>query len=101
MRRLKWHFKHFMEENERVPEYYTRIINVRNFDRLEQLLKNTKGEVELEGFRDRETLTFGPTIVTGVDIYDSIMSEELFGPILPIIDCDIDEAIAITAKYGL
>lgn len=97
--RLKYHFTNFLKGEKELPDYYTHIINSRNFDRLEGLLMKTKGRVELDGLRNRDRLTFGPTIVTGVDVDDSIMSEELFGPILPIIDCNIDEAISTINGY--
>ncbi|KAJ5143544.1 Aldehyde dehydrogenase C-terminal [Penicillium bovifimosum] len=78
------------------PDYYTHIINERNFDRLDTLLKQTSGKIVYGGERNRETRYFAPTIVTGVKAGDSLLSEELFGPILPIIDADFDTAISTT-----
>ena len=81
------------------PEYYTHIINERNFDRLDRLLTQTSGQILYGGKRDRNTRFFGPTIVT-VRPDDVLLSEELFGPILPIVEADLDTAIAFTKGTG-
>lgn len=77
-------------------EDYTHIVNDRNFDRLDNLLQQTSGKIVYGGQRDRQTRYFAPTIVTGVKPGDSLLSEELFGPILPIIDADFNTAISFT-----
>ncbi|KAE8371593.1 Aldehyde/histidinol dehydrogenase [Aspergillus bertholletiae] len=82
-------------DREQLPEYYSHIINERNFDRLERLLQGTSGKVVYSGQRNREDLSFGPTIVADVALGDSLLSEELFGPILPIIEADLDTAISV------
>lgn len=84
---------------EQQPEYYTRIINERNFDRLDRLLSQTSGQILYGGHRDRKTLFFGPTIVS-VKPDDILLSEELFGPILPVLEADLDTAIAFTRGTG-
>jgi aldehyde dehydrogenase (NAD+) len=92
---LKKYFNVFMDGRER-PEYYTKIVNDRNFVRLEKLLQDTSGEVVYGGDRDRATRYFAPTIVVNVRPGDSLLSEELFGPMLPIVDADLDTAISYT-----
>lgn len=82
------------------PEYYTHIINDRNFDRLDRLLNSTSGSIVYGGQRDRTNRFFAPTVVTGVKPSDSLFSEELFGPILPILDADLDTAFSITQQTG-
>lgn len=98
--KLAHHFDTFLGGRENRPEYYTHIINERNFDRLDRLLQETSGQIVYGGYRDRTTRFFAPTIVTGVNINDSLFSEELFGPILPIIDADLNTAFSITRKTG-
>jgi aldehyde dehydrogenase (NAD+) len=90
------HFDTFMGGRDTKPEYYTHIINDRNFDRLDRLLTSTSGKIVYGGQRDRTTRFFAPTIVTGVKPGDSLLSEELFGPILPIMDADLDFALTYT-----
>ncbi|EIW76927.1 aldehyde dehydrogenase [Coniophora puteana RWD-64-598 SS2] len=71
-----------------------KIISKRHHDRLKGLLSRTKGQVVFGGRTDDATLDFEPTIVVGVDEKDSLMEEELFGPIMPIIAVeDLDDAI--------
>jgi len=72
----------------------TRIVNERNFDRLMRLLENSKGDIIYGGKHDRRQKFIHPTIVTNIQSSDSLLSEELFGPICPVISCPVSEAIA-------
>ncbi|EHA48702.1 aldehyde dehydrogenase 3H1 [Pyricularia oryzae 70-15] len=74
-------------------DHLTHIVNTRNFDRLCGLLDATSGKVVQGGGRDRETCYLQPTVVRDVTLSDPLMSEELFGPILPVITATPDEAI--------
>ena len=72
---------------------YGRIVNTYHFDRLIQFLSN--GSIYHGGDNDREELYVAPTILVDVKHDDPIMQEEVFGPILPVIDVEtIDECIA-------
>lgn len=88
-------------EDLRVSENYPRIINKRQFDRLERLLnsvkkKDSQNKIVYGGRLDANDLFIEPTIVTGVSLEDELMESEIFGPILPIITCEsLDEAIKI------
>ena len=62
---------------------FGRIINEKQFDRLEKYL--TQGEIYLGGKRQREKLFIEPTILTNLSPEAAVMSEEIFGPILPVI----------------
>ncbi|MGH1517412.1 aldehyde dehydrogenase [Chryseobacterium sp. JK1] len=64
-------------------EQYTRIINQRNFHRLTQRIDTEK--IYFGGNSNEEKLYIEPTILHHVDWQDSIMQEEIFGPILPVI----------------
>ncbi|KAJ5180020.1 hypothetical protein N7492_003230 [Penicillium capsulatum] len=81
-------------EGKKQPEYSTHIVNERSFDRLDNLLRQTSGQILYGGHRDRSTRFFGPTIVS-VKPDDILLSEELFGPILPIVEADLTTAIAL------
>lgn len=71
---------------------YGRIINERHFDRLVSLID--AGKVVVGGSTDRDTKYISPTIMTGVQQGDPVMSEEIFGPILPILTYrQFDDAI--------
>lgn len=71
---------------------YGRIVNTQHFDRLTALLKD--GTVLSGGRHDRARLYIEPTVLTGVDPASALMQEEIFGPLLPILEvADLDAAI--------
>lgn len=76
--------------NEASPSY-SRIVNTKNFDRLRNLVDDAvaKGAVlEMNGPTNRESRFIHPTIVSGVSPDASLLEEEIFGPILPIVEFD-------------
>ena len=101
--RLRYWNKKFDAGSEN--EQMCRIFNESNFDRLTGLLKESKGDKVYGGKMDRASKYIQPTIVTNVDMQgkfiptwsrmhtvsllkyrqDSLMSEELFGPVCPVI----------------
>lgn len=84
----------FYGENPANSPDYGRIIHQKHFDRLVNLLKC--GEVIIGGETNREELYIAPTLLENVSLKDPVMQEEIFGPILPIIEyTDINEAITL------
>jgi aldehyde dehydrogenase (NAD+) len=74
----------------------SRIINQAHFDRLQGLLQRSKGQVVFGGDFDRETKRIGLTVVQGVEFNDSLMGDEIFGPILPMVRVDtLDAAVSL------
>lgn len=72
---------------------YGRIVSSHHVERLAKVMPS-KG-VRIGGDIDRAQGYIAPTVVTGVSASDAIMRDEIFGPILPIIDvADAAEAIA-------
>ncbi len=72
---------------------YGRIINERHFDRVAALLDS--GRVVIGGRYERAERYIAPTVLAEVDPHSPVMLEEIFGPILPIIEVSgLDEAIA-------
>ena len=69
-----------------------RIVNERQFDRLVSLISATSGKVLTGGGSDRSTLRIEPTVVVDPAADDPVMSEEIFGPILPILTVDSPDA---------
>ncbi|BAY27268.1 aldehyde dehydrogenase [Calothrix sp. NIES-2100] len=91
---LKKTIKEFYGDNPASSPDYARIISQKHFDRLANLLKN--GEFVIGGETNREERYIAPTVVDNISWEDAIMQEEIFGPILPIIEySDITEAIAL------
>ena len=71
---------------------YPRIINDKHFERLCALLAD---EHILEGGGTRDGAFIAPTLIDSVTSASPCMQEEIFGPILPILEYDdLEEAIA-------
>jgi acyl-CoA reductase-like NAD-dependent aldehyde dehydrogenase len=84
----------FYGNNPAISPDYGRIINQKQFDRITNLFKGNK--IVFGGETNREQLYIAPTLIENVSLTDSIMQEEIFGPVLPIIEyTDISEAIAL------
>lgn len=93
LRLLQQSIQDFYGENPADSPDYGRIINQRHFSRLATFLKT--GQPVIGGKADPETRYIAPTILDGVSWDDPVMQEEIFGPILPILEySDLDEAIA-------
>lgn len=86
--------KNFFDTDPKKSESFGRIVNHRNFDRLKNALDSSTGTVVIGGETDRDSKYISPTLVKDVTMNDSLMQNEIFGPILPIIVVDnVDEAI--------
>jgi len=71
------------------------IVNPTHHARLRSMLERTKGKIVIGGEYDGEK-RIAPTIVKDVTVDDSLMEDEIFGPILPLIAVDdLEEAIRI------
>lgn len=80
------------DEPRRSPDF-GRIVNTRHFDRLVAQLGS--GKVVAGGGNDREARYIAPTILDGVQWDDPVMQDEIFGPLLPVLEfSSLDEAIA-------
>ncbi|MBN4002578.1 MULTISPECIES: aldehyde dehydrogenase [unclassified Nostoc] len=91
---LEKSLKEFYGENPVNSPDYARIISQKHFDRLVSFLKD--GEVIIGGENQPSERYIAPTLIDNVSLEDSVMQEEIFGPILPMIEyTDIAEAIAL------
>jgi aldehyde dehydrogenase (NAD+) len=71
-----------------------RIVNQRHFDRLTTSLAATKGSVVVGGGSDAAALKIQPTVVVDPGLDEPLMTDEIFGPILPVVTVQsLDEAI--------
>jgi acyl-CoA reductase-like NAD-dependent aldehyde dehydrogenase len=72
---------------------YARLISRRHFERLEPLLND--GEIVIGGQTKPEEKYIAPTVLDQVTWESPIMQEEIFGPILPVLEyTDLKDAIA-------
>ncbi|KAG9524351.1 aldehyde dehydrogenase, partial [Aureobasidium melanogenum] len=74
------------------------IINERNYDRLTGMLDKTNGKIIEGGSGQRDQLKLALTVVDGVSMDDSLLTEELFGPILPLVEADLTKAVGIISS---
>jgi aldehyde dehydrogenase (NAD+) len=73
---------------------YARIINQTQFDRLTRLLQD--GDILVGGETIESERYIAPTVIDNVALDAPIMQEEIFGPILPVIEYEnLEEVIAI------
>ncbi|MCJ8008195.1 aldehyde dehydrogenase [Lederbergia wuyishanensis] len=63
---------------------FTHIVSKRHFQRLESFLQD--GEIIFGGEKDEENLVIEPTVVMNITWNDPIMMDEIFGPILPVLE---------------
>jgi aldehyde dehydrogenase (NAD+) len=80
---LRLAVKRFFGEDAAASADYGRIVNENQFDRLTSYLQ--QGSIVTGGRTSREDLYIEPTILDEVSLQGSIMKDEIFGPILPVI----------------
>jgi aldehyde dehydrogenase (NAD+) len=84
--------ENFLGENPSSSGDFCRIINLSNLERLENYLKDVK--IIYGGKTDAETLYCSPTLIEGISPDHPALKEEIFGPILPVIEFrELNEAI--------
>jgi aldehyde dehydrogenase (NAD+) len=66
-----------------LSDSYGRIVSPRHFDRLESLMAG--GTAAIGGDTKSDERYIAPTVLVDVDLDSQLMSEEIFGPLLPII----------------
>ena len=62
-----------------------KVVNERHFNRLTTALAATKGQIAVGGGSDPAGLKIQPTVVVDPDPAEPLMTDEIFGPILPIV----------------
>jgi aldehyde dehydrogenase (NAD+) len=71
-----------------------RIVNSRHFDRLTAALAATEGTIAVGGGSDAAAVEIQPTVVVDPAVDEPLMTDEIFGPILPVVTVQsLDEAI--------
>lgn len=70
---------------------YGRIVNEAHFDRLQKLVD--KSHLAFGGESNRAARFLAPTVLTGVDWSHAAMQEEIFGPILPVLEFNELDAV--------
>jgi aldehyde dehydrogenase (NAD+) len=66
---------------------YPRIVNEKHYHRILQLMQSG-GTILMGGNSDASQLRVEPTLIGDVSWNDAIMQEEIFGPLLPVVEYD-------------
>jgi aldehyde dehydrogenase (NAD+) len=75
------------------------IINARHLARITSLLDEVREQVVLGGVADTEGIRLEPTLVVDPPASAKILSEEIFGPVLPVVTVkSLDEAITYVKR---
>lgn len=89
---MKRVLRDFYGDDPRNNSNYGRIVNRRHFDRLVNYLGT--GRILCGGKHDAGDLYIAPTILTEVATDAPVMQEEIFGPILPVLEfASVDEVL--------
>lgn len=91
---LKTAINQLYGDDPKVSPDFPRIINDAHFDRLSTLLDD--GETFIGGESEKASRYIAPTILNNITLDDSIMQDEIFGPILPVLDYEsVEDCINI------
>jgi aldehyde dehydrogenase (NAD+) len=91
---MKRAVREFYGEDPQQSPAYGRIINRRHLDRLTSYLRS--GQIAHGGHCEASDLYLAPTILTEVPAGAAVMEEEIFGPILPVLEFTaLDDALAL------
>lgn len=90
---LKQAITEFYGEDPKESPDYGRVVNRRNFDRLASFLEEGNGTIAAGGESDPDELYIAPTVLVDVPVEAPIMQDEVFGPILPVLEIESVEAV--------
>ena len=89
--------KEFFGNDPITSDHYGKIINEQNFDRLQGLLENAN--ILSGGKIDRNKLAIAPTLIASPNDESKLLTEEIFGPLLPVISFNtMAEALAVVNR---
>lgn len=77
-----------------------KIVTAHQVARLAALIEETRGQVLVGARADMEKRSFSATVVDNVQWDDPLMAQELFGPILPVLEYDeVPTAVGLINKH--
>ncbi|MFT3909129.1 MAG: aldehyde dehydrogenase [Ferruginibacter sp.] len=94
---MKKTLKQFFGEDAKASDNYGKIINERQFDRIVKYFDD--GKTMIGGRIDKSKLYIEPSLMDQVSLDSKIMTDEIFGPILPVLTfSNMDEALQIIQR---
>ena len=88
---IKKHISNFYGQDPCSNPDYPKIINRRHFNRLLNLLQD--GDLITGGQYNKDKLAIEPTVIEHITWDDPVMQEEIFGPILPVLEYEDLETV--------
>lgn len=86
----------FYSEDASKSNDYGKIVNKRQFNRLTSIIDRDKNKIIYGGNFDADSLYIEPTLIDNINWQDAAMEDEIFGPILPIMEySDLGEVITM------
>lgn len=103
---LKKAFIKQIGENACENDEYPKLITQRAYDGIASEAEDYRDRIVFGGMGNRDKQKYNPTIIYPVDISESIVKHEIFGPLLPIVpyeDDKVDELLNVIAsrEHGL
>lgn len=96
VQQLRVAYKEYYPQGAKESPDFGRIVSDHHFARVKKMLDSTQGKIVIGGETDAATRFIAPTIVIVKDQNDSLITEESFGPLLPILPvANLDDAIRI------
>lgn len=93
---IKKAMKEYYPNGTRNTDDYGRIVNNRQWRHLKKMLDESQGQILMGGDMDESDRYLEPTVVQISSPTDSLMLEESFGPLMPLLPVsNLDEAIRI------
>ncbi len=94
---IRQSIREFYGDNPQESRDYGRIINKFHFDRLAAML--SEGRLIAGGESSPEDFYIAPTVIDNVELESALMRDEIFGPILPVIEFDtLGDALVIVNR---
>ena len=101
VKELKSAFTEFFPNGFEDTSDYARIVNIRQFQRLKKMLDDSKGRILMGGTMDESQRFIEPTVVQVTSEKDSMLADESFGPLIPLLPFkDLDTAIRIANEVS-
>lgn len=93
---LKIALKEFYPNGQKQSPDYARIVNNRHFHRIKKMVDDSRGKILIGGEMDEAKNFIEITVVQVDDPKDSMIVDESFGPLMPLLAVDnVEEAIRI------
>ncbi|MDW0109403.1 aldehyde dehydrogenase [Sporosarcina aquimarina] len=86
IKEMKKAIRRFYGEDASASSDYGRIVNEKQYDRLKAILNKEQSFIKFGGSTNKADLYIEPTVLEGVRFDSPSMEDELFGPILPVLE---------------